>query len=93
MADPRMDRLEAQISSLQSVLEKLKKHSSNQAKTLADNSKNMEEINNVLYQSVKNVGENSTSKNKDKIVHNSSTAPKLTKLDFPRYNGADDPMS
>jgi hypothetical protein len=90
MADPRMDRLEAQISSLQSVLEKLKKHSSNQAKTLADNSKNMEEINNVLYQSVKNVGENSTSKNKDKIVHNSSTAPKLTKLDFPRYNGEDD---
>jgi ElaB/YqjD/DUF883 family membrane-anchored ribosome-binding protein len=65
MADPRMDRLEAQISSLQPVLEKLMKHSSNQAKTLADNSKmmainskNIEEINNVLSQSGKNVGEN-----------------------------------
>ncbi|XP_062153129.1 uncharacterized protein LOC133861362 [Alnus glutinosa] len=97
MADPRMDRLEAQISSLQSVLEKLMKHSSDQAKTLADNSKmvtanskNMAEINNVLSQSGKNVGENSVSKNKDKTVHNSSTASKLTKLDFPRYNREED---
>jgi ElaB/YqjD/DUF883 family membrane-anchored ribosome-binding protein len=100
MADPRMDRLEAQISSLQSVLEKLMKHSSNQAKTLADNSKmmainskNIEEINNVLSQSGKNVGENSIPKNKDKTVHNSSISPKLTKLDFPRYNGEDDSTS
>jgi septal ring factor EnvC (AmiA/AmiB activator) len=100
MVDQRMDRLEAQLFSLQSVLEKPMKQISDQAKTLAENSKmlvenskNVEEINNFLSQSGKNVGENSTSKNRDNTVHNSSTAPKLTKLDFPRYNGADDPMS
>jgi hypothetical protein len=94
MTDPRMDRLEAQISSLQSGLEKLMKHSSEQAKTLAENSKNMVEINNILSsQGVKNMGESSTSRNRDKTGHNSSTAPKLTKLDFPRYNGEDDPTS
>jgi len=94
MTDPRMDRLEAQISNLQSGLEKLMKHNSEQAKTLAENSKNMVEINNILSsQSGKNMGENSTSKNRDKTGHNSSTAPKLTKLDFPRYNGEDHPTS
>jgi len=69
MADQRMDRLEAQLSSILTMLEKLLKQNTDQAKTVAENSKGVEEINNFLSQSGKNPGDSSTSRNRDKSFH------------------------
>jgi ElaB/YqjD/DUF883 family membrane-anchored ribosome-binding protein len=69
MADPRMDRLEAQLSSILTMLEKLLKQNTDRAKTVAENSKGVEEINNFLSQSGKNPEDNSTSRNRDKSVN------------------------
>jgi uncharacterized coiled-coil protein SlyX len=69
MADSRMDRLEVQLSIILTMLEKLLKQNTNQAKTVAEISKGVEEINNFLPQNGKNSGDNSTSRNCDKSFH------------------------
>jgi hypothetical protein len=69
MADPRIDRLEAQLSNILTMLEKLLKYNTNQAKTVAENSKGVEEINNFSSQRGKNPRDNFTSRNRDKSFH------------------------
>jgi len=64
-----MDRLEAHLSSILTMLEKLLKQNTDQAKIMAENSNGVEEINNFLSQSGKNPRDNSTSKNRDKSLH------------------------
>jgi hypothetical protein len=51
------------------MLEKMLKQNTDHAKTVAKNSKGVEEINNFLSQSGENLGDNSTSRNSDKSFH------------------------
>lgn len=55
----------------------------------------MREINKWISKGEKNVGETSTARTYDKKNHgtNNSMTPKLSKLDFPKYKGVDDPTS
>jgi len=73
----------------------LMKQNAKHAKILAENSKGVEEIINLLSKRGKNSGESSTARNCDRKTQgtSSSTTPKITKLDFARYNGEEDPTS
>jgi hypothetical protein len=85
MADPRVDRLKQQVSNLESILERLMKkldENTNKVDSLVSKGSNRSE-------------ENSFTRSRDKHTHGSSNLafPKLAKLDFPRYNGMEDPTS
>lgn len=95
MANPRVDRLEQQFANIQTMFEGLMKQTAENTKILAANSKGMEEINNLLSKDGKSSRETSSSKTRDKQSYGStnSTTQKYTKLDFPMYNGGEDPTS
>jgi hypothetical protein len=93
MADPRVDKLEQQFASIKTMIEGLVKKSD-------DQSRRMEETNakvDTLLSKGSNAsssGENSNLRNRERHQDPSSSyTPKLVKMDFPRYNGIDDPTS
>ncbi|XP_059441736.1 uncharacterized protein LOC132174039 [Corylus avellana] len=87
MADPRMERMEQQISNLQKMLESFMKTSTEQTKKLA------EKIDDGRSKGKSESGENSTAKSRGKNSSSSSIVSKIAKLDFPKYNGEIDPTS
>jgi hypothetical protein len=100
MADPRTERMEQQLSSLQKTLESFMKASSEQTKKLAESVQASAEQTKKLAASIddmqsKDYGEDSTAGNRSKKTngHRNSYKPKLAKMDFPKYKGVDDPTS
>jgi hypothetical protein len=85
MADQRVERLEHQVSNLESVLERL-------MKKLDENTNKMD---NLISKGDNGSRESSSSRSRGKNTQGSfnSAIPKLAKLDFPRYNGLEDPTS
>jgi hypothetical protein len=95
MAKPRMERMEKQLSNIQTLIEGMMKQNIETAKIVAENSKEMTEINKWISKGEKFVGETSTTRTRVKQNHgsNNSMTPKLAKLDFPKYKGVDNPTS
>lgn len=86
MADPRIDRLEQQLSNLGNILE-------NMMKTMDVTNSKVDNL--CSKENNDKSGECSNTKNKGKGhsgAFNSAT-PKFAKLDFPRYDGDEDPTS
>jgi uncharacterized protein YoxC len=100
MADPRLERVEQQIASLQKMFEGFMKSSSEQTKKLTESVQASAEEIKKLATSIddmqsKDSGDNSTARNRAKKTNGrrNSYAPKLAKMDFPKYKGVDDPTS
>jgi len=85
MGDSMKDRLE----NLQKTLDDFIKHTSERFKQVEDK---------ITQQGQNGSGENSSTKNRDKGSggfggFNNIQGMKVTKLDFPKYNGQEDPTS
>jgi hypothetical protein len=100
MANPRLERMEQQISSLQKMFKGFMKSSLEQTKKLAESVQASAEKTKKLAASIddmqsKDFGDDSTTENhaKKPNEHRNSYMPKLAKMDFPKYKGVDDPTS
>jgi len=80
------DSMKDQLSNLQKTLDDFIKHTSERFKHVEDK---------ISQQGSNGSGENSSNKNRDKVPggFNNNQGTKVTKLDFPKYNGQEDPTS
>jgi hypothetical protein len=100
MADPKMERMKQQFSSLQKMFESFMKAMSEQTKKLAESIQASAEQTKKLAATIddmqsKNSRDDSTARNRPKKTngHWNSYTPKLAKMDFPKYKGVDNPIS
>lgn len=93
MVDPRVDLLEKQFTGLVTMMEGLIKRSDDQTRMME---KHAARVDSLLSKGSNHTGENFIGKTCDRNYHcgsSDSALSKLAKLDFPKYNGVEDPTS
>jgi len=83
------------LDTLQKTLDDYIKMAADRFSTMEERQRRMEET--LSHQGASGSGENSTSKNRDRgsggYNTNNNSATKITKLEFPKYSGQEDPTT